>query len=218
MIAWLQNIFTTYANSVPIEILVFFASFLEEVIPPIPAFPLTILAGSMASIQGYTLAGLLLVAIVGALGKTIGAVIIYLATKRISNVVIEKYGKYLKITEADLAQFGARLGNGKIDYFVLTTLRAIPIIPSVLITVGSAIIHVPLPLYTIATFIGSIIRYSLYLYAGFVGNNVLQDLFARLESDTIGNVLMILTFFATMGFIFYLYFSRSKKPDTTNGI
>lgn len=211
MTDWLQHLFTTYASMVPIEILVFIASFVEEVIPPIPAFPLTILAGSVAGIQGYTLVGLLLVAIVGALGKTIGAVIVYLATKRIENVVIEKYGKYLKITEADLTQFGARLGNGKMDYFILTTLRAIPIIPSVLTTVGSAIIHVPLHLYTICTFIGTIIRYSLYLYAGYIGNNVLQELLAKLETGTLGNILIVLTFFAILGFIIYLYFTRSQK-------
>lgn len=210
MIAWLESIFSTYANLVPIEILVFIASFVEEVIPPIPAFPFTILAGSMADIQGYTLLGLFFVAVIGALGKTIGAVIIYFATIKIETVAIKKYGKYLKLTEEDLTKFGAKLGNGKMDYLVLTSLRAIPIFPSVLTTVGSAIIHVPIPLYIISTFIGSIIRYSIYLYSGFVGNEILKKILAWLEASSYDTILMIIFACALLGWILYLYKTRSK--------
>jgi membrane-associated protein len=211
MTDWLQQIFTTATDVMPIEILVFIASFIEEVIPPIPAFPLTILAGSVANVQEYTLLGLLFVAIVGAIGKTIGAVIIYFATIKVETVVIKKYGKYLKITEEDLTRFGKKLGHGKLDYLVLILLRAIPIFPSVLTTVGSAIIHVPLPLYIISTLIGSIIRYSIYLYAGYVSADILIIAIAKLEESPISLVILIISVVALLVWLLRLYKTRSQS-------
>lgn len=211
MAEWLQQIFTHYAQVVPIEILILIASFTEEVIPPIPAFPITILAGNLAEIQGYSLIGLLFLATVGSFGKTIGATLIYYATQKIETFAIEKYGPFFKITEADLTQFGKKFGNGKMDYLILTTLRAIPIIPSALTTVGSAIIHLPITIYIVSTFIGSIIRYSIYLYAGYFSAEVLIIALGKLEESPISLILLIISVIALTGWLLYLYKKRSKN-------
>lgn len=211
MTNWLQLIFTTSAQVVPIEFLVFIASIIEEIIPPIPAFPITILAGNLADIQGYSLLGLFIMAVIGALGKTIGATVVYFATIEIETIAIKKYGAYFKITEADLAQFGTKFGNGAKDYFILTTLRAIPIIPSALTTVGSAIIHLPITIYIVSTLIGSIIRYGIYLYAGYISADLLIATLGKLDSSPISIILIVISVLALSGWLLYIYKIRSKN-------
>lgn len=208
---WLQQVFSTGAEVVPIEFLVFIASILEEIIPPIPAFPLTILAGNLADIQGYSLLGLFFVAVIGALGKTIGATLVYFATQKIETFAVSKYGYYFKITEADITQFGKKFGNGMMDYLILTALRAIPIVPSALTSVGSAIIHLPITIYIVSTFIGTIIRYGIYLYAGYVSADVLIVTLAKLDESPISLILLIFFVLTLIGWLFYLY----KKPHKT---
>ena len=73
VLVYLENIST----KVPLEIFTFFGAMGEEIIAPIPSPLVMTLAGSIASSQNKTFVFLLWLALLGALGKTIGAYVIY---------------------------------------------------------------------------------------------------------------------------------------------
>ena len=83
---------------------VFFAAFLETIIPPIPSeivFPLagySILSAQMAWPHIFG------VGVAGGSGATLGAYVIFLVAKRIGRFGLLRYMKRIRITEAKLAR------------------------------------------------------------------------------------------------------------------
>lgn len=182
MFIGLETILNSYINTLSLEAFVLIASFVEEVIAPIPSPTVMVLAGSFATIQGYAMYALVLLACIGAVGKTIGAVVVYYISDSAEDFVLHKFGRFFNVTREEVDQFGSKLGKGAKDYLFLTMLRALPIMPSVLVSVGSGLLKVPLPLFVVSTFFGTIVRDSLYLYAGYVGTSVVTAFVARTTS------------------------------------
>ncbi len=209
MIDWLITILTPYASTVPLEALVFCFSFLEEIIAPIPAFPILLLTGGFAVVQNYGLLGILWLAAVAAFGKTLGAIIVYHIVDKVENVFMTRFGAYFDVAPGDLEKFGSRLGHGKRDYVFLTLARAIPFIPSAIISVGSGLIHIPLKLYIVATFVGSFFRILSYLLAGYFGAEVVIHYLSGSEalSSVVQWVVLLL---AGCGFLYLLWRRRTK--------
>jgi membrane protein DedA with SNARE-associated domain len=202
MTDWIINVVLPYTETVPLEIIVFIFSIIEEIIPPVPAFPVVIVVGSLAAVQDYGFFGVIWLAAVAALGKTVGAVMVYGVVDRLEDVFVRKFGGYFDIAPGDLERFGAKLGNGKRDYIFLTIARAIPFIPSTIISVTSGLLHIPLKLYIITTFLGSVIRDLVYLFAGFYGAEALinhlagsEEMSSILQWSIIGGVVAILAYF-----------------------
>lgn len=173
MFTYLENILMALVHSLPLEVFVFVASFVEEVVAPIPSPAVMLTAGLSAQIQGRVLLALIPLAVIGALGKTLGALAVYIISDKAEDVVMNKFAKFFNVTHADVEKFGNKLGNGRRDYVLMTLLRALPFIPSVVLSVGSGLLKVPLPLFIISTFLGTIVRDGFYLYAGYVGTTVL---------------------------------------------
>jgi membrane protein DedA with SNARE-associated domain len=202
MVDWLEQIFISYSETIPLEIIVLFFSIFEEIIPPVPAFPVLILSGGLANLQGYFPGTVMILVLLAALGKTIGAVCVYKVVDKVKGVFVEKYGRFFDIAPGDLEKLGAKLGKGGArDMIFLTTVRAIPIIPSTLISVGSGLLNVKLRTYILATFFGSIIRISFYIYAGYFSADVIitflaggEELSSTLQWSVIGLVGGILVY------------------------
>lgn len=164
----------SFVNTLSLEVFVFIASIIEEVIAPIPSPTVMVVAGSVAQLQERALFFLIPLAIIGALGKVIGAIFVYFISDKAEDFVLRRFGNFFNVSHDDVEAFGKRLGNGKRDYVLLTVLRALPFIPSVLLSVGSGVLKIPLPLFIFSTFFGTIIRDGFYLYAGFVGTEMLS--------------------------------------------
>lgn len=164
----------SFVNILSLEVFVFVASIIEEVIAPIPSPTVMVVAGSVAQLQERALFFLIPLAIIGALGKVIGAIFVYFISDKAEDFVLRRFGNFFNVSHDDVEAFGKRLGNGKRDYVLLTVLRALPFIPSVLLSVGSGVLKIPLPLFIFSTFFGTIIRDGFYLYAGFVGTEMLS--------------------------------------------
>lgn len=207
-IEWLKQTLLPYAHSVPLGPLAFVAAFFEELIPPIPGFTLMVMIGSFARIQDYQLIALFSLTLFSALGKTLGAQIIYRIVDKVEDVALDKFGRFLNITHEQIENFGKKLGHGPIDYVVLTALRALPIVPGTLITVGSGIIRVPQRLFIISTFIGSIFRDGVYLYVGYVGVVAFEKYFHHSGKMQIIGIVLI---FLIVGFVTYFHLIKQKK-------
>ena len=164
MFATLEASLAALAYVVPLPLFVLIASCVEEIIAPIPSPFVMLLGGSLAQVQGYTLFGLFFLALMGALGKTIGALFVYSIVRKAGETALLRFGRFFGITREDITRLSSKLGHGARDYVIMILLRAFPFIPSVIVSVGSGFLRVPIPLFIISTFIGTIIRDSLYLY------------------------------------------------------
>jgi membrane protein DedA with SNARE-associated domain len=201
-----------YATILPLEVLAVVLAFLEEIIPPIPALPMMIMLGVLARNEGYVLPGLVLIALFSALGKTLGAFLIYRVTDKLEDVFVERYGKYFALKPGQIETLGAKLGRGWVDYVALITLRATPLISSTLISVGCGLLKIPLRLFIISTYLGSVIRDIIYLYIGYTGISTFKK-FLR-EANEISENIIIAVIVCTilyLGYRYYIYRFKNSK-------
>src|SRR3954451_3402907 len=84
---------------------IFFAALLENLFPPIPSELIFPLAGFTANIKGLGLIeGAIGMALAGAAGSTIGAIIIYFISYKIGIPIILKLGRYVGIKEKEISK------------------------------------------------------------------------------------------------------------------
>ena len=77
MFTYIETVLMSFVNILSLEVFVFVASIIEEVIAPIPSPTVMVVAGSVAQLQERALFFLIPLAIIGALGKVIGALFVY---------------------------------------------------------------------------------------------------------------------------------------------
>ncbi len=196
------------AEKIPLEFFTFFASFAEEVFPPIPSPSIMIITGFLSSIRGYFLPTLIIFCLIGTIGKTLGAWVIYFIMDKVEDILSTKFGKFIGISHKQIEYFGSHLGRGPRDYFILTLLRALPIFPSTLISVGGGLIKVKLRLFLVSTFIGSFIRNLIYIYLGYIGT---ATAFAFVsETAPIETFIKLIIILGVFIFLAFLYFKRKK--------
>lgn len=207
----LEALVLSYAQILPLPVFAGLVSFIEEIVAPIPSGPVMLVMGSLAQVQGYTLfmlAGLTLVAVVG---KLLGSLVVYGIADKTEDVLSGRFAKFFGVTHAQIESFGARLGNGWKDYVLLTVLRALPFVPSVVISFGAGVLKVPLRLFIIATVIGSVIRDALFLYAGYIGLSGAEQILSQLDTvESVIQVLCAVGLIALLAGAYYLHQKRSK--------
>ena len=210
MFANLEQIIISYAEHIPLEIFSPAVSFFEEIIPPIPSPSVMFATGSMALIQGYLFPGLIILALLGAVGKTLGASVAYFVADKVEDLFSAGISKFIGITHSQIESFGSHLGKGLRDYVILTVLRSLPIVPSSLLSVGCGLLKVQFRLFLFSTFVGSIIRDFIYIYLGYIGTEVAVSFLQKTTSTEsfvkIGIVLIVLI---SLGFV-YIKRRRAK--------
>jgi membrane protein DedA with SNARE-associated domain len=98
MFVYLEHFLISYAEHVHLAIFAPIASFIEEIIPPIPSPSIVIATGSMAQVQGYLFYSLFFLALLAALGKTLGASVIYYVADRAEDILAGPISRFLGIT------------------------------------------------------------------------------------------------------------------------
>lgn len=197
------------AQTMSLELFSFLASFVEEVIAPIPSPTVMMLAGSLAKVQEYSMLGLLVLALFGALGKMLGALLIYIVADKAEDVIMHRFGKFFNITHEEVEAFGKKLSNGPKDYVFLTVLRAMPLIPSVLLSAGAGLLKIPLPVFLVSTFLGTVIKDGVYLYTGYMGLKIIE-FFVRQASEYEIYVEVLIAI-SVLGFIAYRVMKKRAK-------
>lgn len=188
---------------VPLPIFTFFGAFIEEVIAPIPSPLVMTLAGSMTASLGKAWTYLIWLALVGAIGKTIGSYIIYVIADKGEDLIMTKFGKYLGVSHKEVEIIGKHLNKGWRDEFVLILLRAIPIMPTAPVSIVCGLIKINLKTYLSATFIGTLIRNIFYLYLGFTSVGALESINEGIDSfEKIGYLILLIMVAAGLLFIY----------------
>lgn len=200
-----------YADKVPLEIFTFVGAFIEEVIAPIPSPLVLTLAGSVAQSQGFPAIYLLWISVIGALGKTLGAYLLYMITSKAEDLIFIKFGKFLGITHAEIDKLTKQLTGGKKDDVIFFLMRAIPIFPSAPISIMCGLIKFNFKSFIIWTFFGSIVRNMMFLWLGFYGLASTESIIHGL--DKVESVMQIVIVLALGAGIVWMYSKRSSKSD-----
>jgi membrane protein DedA with SNARE-associated domain len=204
-----EDFLASLAHSLPLELFVFCGSFLEEVIAPIPSPSIMLIAGSFGMVQGYTLSGLTALVFFASIGKTLGGLVMYGIAAKVKDAALPIFGKFIGITATDIEQFGERFKGNARDYFVYIFFRSVPIIPSILLSFGSGVIRLPLRLFIVGTFVGTVVRDTFYIIVGYVGTDTLHTYLASVSKTE--SIVQILTVLAVGAGILYLLHREHKK-------
>lgn len=198
-----------FSTVLPLPWFTFIGAFVEEVIAPIPSPLVMTLSGSLAGSQEQAVTFLGVLALIGAVGKTIGSYLIYILADKGEDFVTKKFGKFLGISGQEVEQFGKYLNHGVRDDIVLFLMRAIPIMPTAPVSIVCGLIKVNLRTYLVSTFLGTIVRNALYLYLGYTSIGALESINEGLDSfESVGYVIL---FVLLAGIVGFMYLQRRKN-------
>lgn len=203
------------AEHVPVELFAFVGSFIEELIAPIPSPVVMTLSGSMVAANNSPFWYLFVIAVIAAIGKTLGAIILFIVADKTEDVVVSKFGRYVGITEGQIEKIGARFQGTARDYITLLVIRSTPIIPSAPISLLCGLIGLPRKLFVTSTFFGTIVRDFIYLYIGYTGLGAAEEIIEGIEgASSIITIILGLIGIGIFAYIVYRkYFSSTKKLD-----
>lgn len=200
----LEHALTSYADQVPLEIFSFAGSFIEEVIAPIPSPIVMTVTGTLAAVQEKPLEHLLILSLLGALGKVLGATVLYLVSDKLEDLLLVRFGKYIGVTHKEVEAAGKHISGSRKDVFILTFVRALPIVPSAPISIACGLLKVKKDVFWVSTFLGTVVRDGIYLYIGYSGISTLHNILSGLNSvESIVQGLLFLGFVAVLGFLFH---------------
>lgn len=192
---------------------IFGATILEEVIAPIPS-PLVPLAGGFFLLPATStwpqalLLVLLLVAIPVAVGVSLGSSFVYLLGYFGGKPVVEKWGKWLGTSWADIEKAEQKLANHKSDELVLYSLRLLPVAPGVALSAFCGIIRYRFIVFLLTTFLGSMTRAALLGLIGWqVGDlyYTYAEILASLEDYLFFGLILVILLFGA------LYWRKRRK-------
>ena len=122
-----------------------------------------------------------------------------------------RFSRFFGVTHAQIESFGARLGNGWKDYALLTLFRALPFVPSVLISFGAGALKIRMRLFVFATVMGSILRDSFFFYLGYAGIGYAEELLARFATiESFLQIIIVLGVVVAVLAYVYVRFMRTK--------
>ena len=187
---------------------VFAAAFIEVIFPPIPSEVIFPLVGYTAFSEGLGLENAIGMATTGALGSTAGAIMIYFISKKVGRAAILKFGKHVRIGEAELCK--AERWFEKYGTVAVFTGRMVPGIREI-ISIPAGIGGMALPKFIAFTFLGSLLwSVALTLVGYYLGeawssfSDELSSVFTLIGIAAVAGVL------AVIGIIFVR--RRQKTP------
>lgn len=191
------------------EIFAPLASFVEEVVAPIPSPAVMIVTGTLAQLQGRGLSGLIILVALAAVGKLLGALVIYFIVDKAEDLLMGKFAKFFGVSHKEIEAFGQKLGGGPRDYFFLTLLRALPIVPSSIVSIGCGVLKVRMKLFLFSTSVGTLIRDSIYIYFGFAGADLFKSFID--QTATIESLVQVLAVAGIGLFLVWAWWRRRKQ-------
>lgn len=210
LISWLQNL----ATQIPVAWFVLVGAFIEEIVAPIPSPLVMMLGGSISASQNRTILFVFTLALIGAFSKTVGSAILYIISDKLEDVVINKFGRFLGVSHTDTEGFGKFLSKGKGDDWAIFLMRAFPIMPTAPVSVIAGLIKTDFKAYIKNTFLGLVIRNSIYLYIGFNSVESLESLTQGFDGlEKVGYLILIIIVLVILFWII-----KHKKQGSAVGI
>ena len=190
------------------------ASFIEEVVVPIPS-ALVMMSSGFFFLGGRALSPASLeelfftVVTPLASGLTIGSLLVYFLTFRLGKPVIERYGGWIDLTWDNIERIRNYFEHKQSDEIIFFGLRSFPFIPSVAINAFCGLTRMPFWRYTAITFFGSLVRASLISFVGWQTGSLYLK-YAEAIDNLEGVVFILIAVFATC-FIGYKVWQKRKR-------
>ena len=186
---------------------VFAAAFLEMIFPPIPSEVIFPLVGFIAQNRGLGLENTIGMAIVGALGSTAGAVVIYLVSAKVGRIAIVRFGKRVRIREQEIEK--AERWFEKYGSIAVFTARMIPGIREI-ISIPAGIGQMNLAKFVGYTFAGSLLWCTILTLTGYYLGEAWSSFSEQASyAFTIVTFIVIAVIVAGVG----LWYSRRKRAS-----
>lgn len=183
IINWLKPIIQNYGGWG-----VIFATFVEQVVPPIPSPLVATMAGFFlldprANLVTVLIRSFFLIGIPVSIGITLASLVYYYIGYIGGKPLIVKYKKILGVSWEDIEKVEKRLSEGKGDEFTLLFLRVLPIVPGVALSGVCGVLRYSIKTFTVVTLIGGFIRAVLLGLLGWYAGDVYETL-----ADTISKI------------------------------
>ena len=188
---------------------IFVAALLENLFPPIPSEVIFPLVGFVAYHNNLGIIHAISMGLVGAIGSTVGAIIIYYFSLKIGKPAILRFGSYIKVSEKAL--LNAESWFQKYGTIAVFSGRMAPAIRE-LISIPAGIGRMDIMKFIFFTFAGSAVwSVALTLLGYFLGDawNMMADQLSSVFS--VIAVIILITIFAVFGLRYY-----SKRKDERN--
>lgn len=197
------------AGLIPLELFVVIGSFTEEVVAFIPSMAVMTTAGFFAHLEHRTPLFLIWLVLLGNLAKLGGSWIYYMLGDKLEDVVVGKCGRFLGLSHTDIEGVGRRFnGNWWRDAGILAFIRAIPFIPTTIVSIASGVIKLPLKAYLLGSYVGNFCKDLFYAISGYYGARALKSFFVDIERVRFG--VGTLTVILIVAGILFLYIHRHK--------
>lgn len=192
---------------------VLLATFVEEIIAPIPSALVPLAAGFFLlpadhSLSQVAFESAFLVAFPVAVGIAVGSAAVYWIAYVGGKPIIDRYGKYAGLSWADIEAIERKMTKGRRDEVSLFALRMFPIIPGVAISGFCGALRYRFDRFVLITFIAAGIRaYVLGLLGWQAGEYYTQyiDTVSAYE-DVLLKGILIAAFLAV-----FVHFARARR-------
>jgi len=193
---------------------VFYGALLEEFLYVVPSSLVQLSAGAILLMDipfSFDLLwkSILWVGIPAAVGVTIGSLPYYALGYFGGKPAITRWGKWLGVTWKSVEDLEKKLTKTWWDDLIFTGLRALPILPSVALSVGPGVFRLPMRTYLIGSFVGTFIRATVM---GFVGSRLGSGVTGVADSIEKAQIIGLVFFGVTTGVALYWWIKgRTKK-------
>ena len=187
---------------------VFAAAFLEVIFPPIPSEVIFPLVGFIAQNRGLGLETTIGMATVGALGSTVGAVLIFFVSARVGRTAIMRYGKRVRISEQEIEK--AERWFERYGSVAVFTARMIPGIREI-ISIPAGISRMNIAKFVGYTFAGSLLWCIILTLVGYYLGEAWRNFSDQLSSafTIITLILIVAAAVAVAGF----WYSKRRRAS-----
>jgi membrane protein DedA with SNARE-associated domain len=192
---------------------VFVAALLENLFPPIPSEVIFPLVGFVAYHNNLGIINAISMGLVGAIGSTAGAIIIYYISLKIGKPAILRFGRYVRINEKVLLK--AESWFERYGTIAVFSGRMAPAIRE-LISIPAGIGHMNIMKFIFFTFAGSAVWSVALTLLGYFLGDAWSIVAAQLSSAfSVIAIIIIMTICAV--FVLRYYSKRKNKYNTGDG-
>lgn len=165
-----EILFRELSVQIPLGVFSFGGSLLEEIVSPIPSYLVMGIVGSLAFAQKLSLVQLFGLALLGALGKSLGAALYYFIGDTLEDLFRGALSKLFRVSPEKIENFGARFtGAHWKDGGIIFLLRIFPLTPVTPFSIACGVLKINFGVYFIATFLGNLFKDVLYIALGYYG-------------------------------------------------
>jgi membrane protein DedA with SNARE-associated domain len=187
---------------------VFLVALLENLFPPIPSEVIFPLVGFVAYHNNLGIAHAISMGIVGAIGSTAGAVVIYYVSLKIGRPAILRFGRYVRIGEKGLLE--AESWFQKYGAIAVFSGRMAPAIRE-LISIPAGLGEMNIVKFVLFTFAGSTVWSVALTLLGYYLGDAWSLIASQLSS--VFSVIAIITIITIIVIIGLLYYKRRYKKS-----